>query len=333
MRKLLSLVASVALIFSLSACSSINSAEDMYNSLKVQCGTADTKASDRAVDTVKVKESSKGASVDFATPMSSKTVETAIIKEGDGPKVTGNQTVDLEYMGVNAATGEIFQPSSFDGSGASMQMLTPKQEPGFCEAIGGVREGSRVAILFPASLIHKNQGIKQLNIGKNDDVLFIMDVRRVYLPFAVGNEQAAQSGFPTIIRAVNGVPGVKVPSEAPFPKASKDGQEATAVEVLIQGAGTAIADGDKVILHYAGYTWADGAKFDSSWDKGTPANFTIAKGSLINGFVEALVGQKVGSQIVAVIPPSLGYGSQAQGTIPANSTLVFVVDILGIQSN
>ena len=42
--------------------------------------------------------------------------------------------------------------------------------------------------------------------------------------------------------------------------------------------------------------------------------------------------RKVGSQIVAVIPPSLGYGSQAQGTIPANSTLVFVVDILGIQS-
>ena len=331
MRKLLALAASVALVFSLSACSSINSEEAMYSSLKAECGTATTAASGRAVDSVKVTESAKGAAVDFATPLTSKTVETAYIKEGTGPKITGNQTVDLEYMGVNAATGEVFQPSSFDGSGSSLQVLAPKQEPGFCEALGGVREGSRVAILFPASVIHKNQGIDQLKIGKNDDVLFIMEVRKVYLPHAVGNEQAAQSGFPTVIRAVNGVPGVTIPTEAPFPKASKDGQEATAVEVLIQGAGKAIADGDKVVLHYSGYTWADGSKFDSSWDKGTPANFTIAKGSLISGFVEALVGQKVGSQIVAVIPPSLGYGSQAQGTIPANSTLVFVIDILGIQ--
>ncbi len=332
MRKLLSIFASVALVFSLSACSSINSAEDMYNSLKVECGSAITEASGRAVDSVKVTESAKGAAVDFPTPLSSKTVETAMIKEGIGPKITGNQTVELEYMGVNATTGEVFQPSSFDGSGASPQVLAPNQGAGFCEAIGGVREGSRVAILFPASVIHKNQGIEQLKIGKNDDVLFIMQVGQVFLPFAVGNEQAAQSGFPTIIRAVNGVPGVKVPTEAPFPKASKDGQEATAIEVLIQGAGATVADGDQVMLHYSGYTWADGAKFDSSWDKGTPANFTITKGSLINGFVEALVGQKVGSQIVAVIPPSLGYGSQAQGTIPANSTLVFVIDILGIQS-
>lgn len=332
MRKLLSVLAAATLVLSLNACSSINTEEAMYASLKSECGDVTTQASSgRAVDTVKVTDDAKGAKVDFATPLSAKTVETAILKEGTGPKITGNQTVDLEYMGINAATGDIFQPSSFDGSGSSLQVLSPKQDPGFCEALGDVREGSRVAILFPAAVIHKNQGIEQLKLGKNDDVLFIMEVRKVYLPYAVGNEQAGQTGFPTIVRAVNGVPGVKIPTEAPFPKASKDGQEATAVETLIQGAGPAIAEGDKVILHYAGYTWADGSKFDSSWDKGTPANFTIAKGSLISGFVEALVGQKVGSQIVAVIPPSLGYGSQAQGTIPANSTLVFVIDILGIQ--
>jgi peptidylprolyl isomerase len=188
-----------------------------------------------------------------------------------------------------------------------------------------------VAILFPASIIHKNQGIEELKIGKDDGILLIMEVRKVYLPYAVGNEQAAQSGFPTVIRAVNGVPGVSVPTDAPFPKASKDGQEAVALEVLIQGAGKTIVDGEKVILHYAGYTWSDGAKFDSSWDKGQPANFTLTEGALIPGFIEALVGQKVGSQIVAVIPPALGYGSQAQGTIPSNSTLVFVIDILGVQ--
>jgi peptidylprolyl isomerase len=85
------------------------------------------------------------------------------------------------------------------------------------------------------------------------------------------------------------------------------------------------------MVHYAGYTWADGAKFDSSWDKKTPATFTLTDGSVITGFLDSLVGQKVGSQIVTVIPPSLGYKDQPQGTIPANSTLVFVIDILGIK--
>lgn len=332
MRKLLAAASAALLALSLSSCSSINSEQAMFDTLKPACGDVSTQpASGREVDRVTVGGTDAAPTVDFAAPLSAKDVQTKILSEGTGPKITGNQTVSLEYLGVNAGTGEVFQPTSFDGSGASVQVLTPGQQPGFCEALGSVREGSRVAILFPASVIHQNQGIEQLKLGKNDDVLFIMQIHKVYLPYAVGNEKPAQTGFPTIVRAVNGIPGVKIPTESPFPKASKDGQEATATEVLIEGAGDAVVEGDSVLLHYAGYTWADGAKFDSSWDKGTPATFTIAKGQLIQGFVDAVVGQKVGSQIVAVIPPNLGYGAQAQGTIPANSTLVFVIDILGIQ--
>ncbi|MEY4647949.1 MAG: hypothetical protein RL009_365 [Actinomycetota bacterium] len=332
MRKLLAAASAALLALSLSSCSSINSEQAMFDTLKPACGDVSTQpTSGREVDRVTVSGTDAEPKVDFAAPLSAKDVQTKVLSEGTGPKITGNQTVSLEYLGVNAGTGEVFQPTAFDTSGASVQVLTPDQEPGFCEALGSVREGSRVAILFPASVIHQNQGIEQLKLGKNDDVLFIMQIHKVYLPYAVGNERPAQTGFPTIVRAVNGIPGVKIPTESPFPKASKDGQEATAMEVLIEGAGEAVVEGDSVLLHYAGYTWADGAKFDSSWDKNTPATFTIAKGQLIQGFVDAVVGQKVGSQIVAVIPPNLGYGDQAQGTIPANSTLVFVIDILGIQ--
>lgn len=52
------------------------------------------------------------------------------------------------------------------------------------------------------------------------------------------------------------------------------------------------------------------------------------QGGVIEGWLEGLKGQKVGSEVLLVVPPSLGYGDQAQGEIPANSTLVFVVDIL-----
>jgi peptidylprolyl isomerase len=335
LRKTLAVLTSLALAASLAGCSSIDSEEAMFATLKAACGDAVAETdSGSPVKDVKVTVGGDEAKVEFTTPMQATSTtksDTAVIAAGTGPAVTGNQVVEVEYLGINATTGEIFQPSALDGSGATGQMLKPGEDPLFCEALGGVREGSRVAVLYPAEVIHGGAGIDQLKIGKTDDVLFVFDVRTVYLPFAVGNERPAQTGFPTIIRSVEGVPGVSIPTDSPFPKASKDGAETTAIEVLIEGAGETVKLGDEVLLHYTGYTWADGANFDSSWTSGQPASFVIKEPGLITGFVQAVAGQKVGSQIVAVIPPALGYGSEAMSTIPANSTLVFVIDILGIK--
>jgi peptidylprolyl isomerase len=90
--------------------------------------------------------------------------------------------------------------------------------------------------------------------------------------------------------------------------------------------------GDNVTLHYSGFLWDSGSKFDSSWDRGEPVQFEVSPGMLIEGFLSAVVGQEVGSRVVVVIPPALGYGQQASATIPANSTLVFVIEILGTSS-
>ncbi|MCD2169325.1 FKBP-type peptidyl-prolyl cis-trans isomerase [Microbacterium sp. JC 701] len=82
-------------------------------------------------------------------------------------------------------------------------------------------------------------------------------------------------------------------------------------------------------MQYTGALYDGGTVFDSSWQRGEPAQFVTNQ--VVDGFRQALEGQTVGSQVVVVIPPASGYGDQAQGEIPANSTLVFVVDILGVQ--
>ncbi len=100
------------------------------------------------------------------------------------------------------------------------------------------------------------------------------------------------------------------------------------VQPLIQGTGAKVASGQTVVVNYSVWLW-DGTKFDSSWDRG--ATFpvqNIGQAQVIDGWNQGLVGQTVGSQVLLVVPPSLGYGATAQGSIPANSTLVFVVDIL-----
>ena len=92
--------------------------------------------------------------------------------------------------------------------------------------------------------------------------------------------------------------------------------------------------GDTVVVQYTGWLWADGKIFDSSWQKGAPATFvaTEGQGGVIAGFAKALIGQPVGSQVIAIIPPDEGYGDNPPqgGQIAADSTLIFVADILAV---
>ena len=95
-----------------------------------------------------------------------------------------------------------------------------------------------------------------------------------------------------------------------------------------------VKKGDTVLVQYTGVVWKPGdpsnnTVFDSSWAKGTPSTFALKTGSVIPGFLTALTGQRVGSQVLAVIPPKQAYGSQGNTSVPAGATLVFVVDILG----
>lgn len=333
MRKIMAAVASAAILLSVSACSSVSSPEDMFNQLKSACGDPlNTQESTASVDAITVSTEAGLPTYDFASPLTGDSLQTKVISEGKGPKITGNQLVQFEFQLVNAANGEDVQHSSFDGSDSSDWYLSPDMQIPLCKAMAGVREGSRAVVFFPAKVAHENQGVPEFGIGKDDSLIFILDVVKVFLPRAVGNEKPAQSGFPSVVRAVDGTPGVNINSDANPPTAENGGSAAVATEVLIEGAGEPLKAGDSAVLHYSGYLWADGTKFDSSWDSKQPATFTLTEGGLIQGFIDGLVGQKIGSQVVIVIPPVLGYGNQAQGTIPANSTLVFVVDILGVKN-
>ena len=100
-----------------------------------------------------------------------------------------------------------------------------------------------------------------------------------------------------------------------------------AIQTLIKGDGPVVTGDTPVRVHYTGVLWDDRTVFDTTWD-GEPASLTLD--GVVPGFAKALEGQTVGSQVMVVVPPDQGYGDKAQGSIPANSTLVFVIDILGL---
>jgi FKBP-type peptidyl-prolyl cis-trans isomerase len=117
-------------------------------------------------------------------------------------------------------------------------------------------------------------------------------------------------------------PSVSVPS-APAPTAT------TLIDIVC-GAGEAAKDGTKVEVKYVGLLYKDGKEFDSSWSRGDTFPVTLG-GGVIPGFTKGITGMKVGGRREVVIPPTDGYGDQANGAIPANSTLIFLIDLVKIQ--
>lgn len=107
-------------------------------------------------------------------------------------------------------------------------------------------------------------------------------------------------------------------------------QSGLLIEDITTGTGTEAVAGKHVTVNYRG-TLLDGTVFDSSYERGVPFDFDLGAGQVIQGWDQGVAGMKVGGKRKLVIPASLAYGDRAIGPIPANSTLVFEVELLDVK--
>ena len=259
--------------------------------------------------------------VSFPSPLSADSIQSRVVIAGEGPVFTGRNLIEFEFAGYNGGNGQLIQQTSFDGTQTQTGAFGPGEVPNFCEALAGAKEGSRIVAIIPPDQAHSGEGVPALGVGAADAFIFVIDLKRVFLEKATGDSVAPEAGLPTVVTTPDGVPGVTIPSSA--------APTELRVAQLIRGAGELVEEGQKVTLHYSGFLWDSSEKFDSSWDSGEAVQFQMQDGALIEGFLSAVIGQPVGSQVIAVIPPALGYGDAGAGTIPPGATLVFVIDILG----
>jgi len=241
---------------------------------------------------------------------------------GEGTTITTDtQLVVLDVSITSGETGEGLVETSYNGDLSQTSTVARWVEviPGFEEALQCATEGSRIVVALPPGGIEE-ETTSSLEMADDDSAVAVVDIRKVYLPKAEGaNQFNVGSGLPTVVRASDGRPGIIVPDAAP--------PTDLVIQTLKKGTGPVVTGDAPVRVHYTGLTWADRTVFETTWDA-EPRSIELD--TMLPGFSEALTGQTVGSQVLVVIPPDQGYGDEAQGPIAADSTLVFVVDILGI---
>lgn len=140
---------------------------------------------------------------------------------------------------------------------------------------------------------------------------------------APGGQTSATPTAANVPPALSKKPTVTVP-KGPAPSR-------LVVKDLINGSGTAATANRTVTVNYVGVLYNTGKQFDSSWSRNQPFTTPLTAGSVIPGWVQGIQGMKVGGRRELIIPPALAYGkSGSPPTIPPNSTLVFVVDLLSV---
>jgi FKBP-type peptidyl-prolyl cis-trans isomerase len=281
----------------------------------------------------KIKVTGKVGAVPKATfpaKLSTTKTERTQLKAGKGRVAKSGDTVEVNFALYNATTGtELTESATKTGSPLP---IASGGLPGLNKAMKCSAAGARVVAIIPPVDAFGSTGASQLGVGATDSIIFVADVIKVIdtptptptptpsvsaLPRANGTPEKLPAGYPTVKLAASGAPTITTKGAAP-----------TKLEIadLKKGSGATVASGDTVTVHYTGIIWGTNKVFDSSWTRGTPASFATT--GVIPGFSKALVGQKVGSQVVAIIPPAEGYGAAGTTGIKGTDTIVFVVDIL-----
>lgn len=250
-----------------------------------------------------------------------------VIRSGDGAAVQENKEALLHFTVYNGKTGKRL--------GSTYDQQVPQKAstqdgnlfPSMLDAIVGKPSGSRILIASTPEQAYGPQGLPDAGLSGKDTVIFVVDVLSTHpgevLDAPQGEEVEPPKGMPRVV-AKNGEV-----TDVTFEGAPAKAPDELQVIPLIKGEGPPARDDSFVTFDYYGVTWGGKRPFDQSYDR-EPVPFPVGINGLIQAWDKEIPGLKRGSRVMIIAPPETAYGAQARPGIPANSTLVFVVDILGV---
>ncbi|MFE0106816.1 FKBP-type peptidyl-prolyl cis-trans isomerase [Streptomyces sp. NPDC059009] len=244
--------------------------------------------------------------------------------QGKGGEVAKGDYLQANYLGQIWDTAKVFDNSYDRGAPTVFPIGVGQVIPGWDQGLVGKKIGSRVEMAIPPAMGYGKEGNKQAGIKGTDTLVFVVDVVGTFnaKSSAKGKDVAQDNkDLPKVGTNTDGkAPSIDVPKV--------DAPKKLVSSYVIEGDGPEVKETNTLLCQYKGVIWDTGKEFDESYKRGQLAQFQLAQ--VVKGWAQGLTGKKVGSRVLIVIPPELGYGDKPpQGSgIKKDSTLVFSVDIL-----
>ncbi len=251
--------------------------------------------------------------ISFNTPMTVSDGSYVVLQKGDGETIEEGDRVCAQGIALNVKDGtELMDTWTKNTPDCSLKVDSSTLSSTYYNQIKGAKINTTIGF-----------GVNDNDSSGYSYILAMTFVSKSKdLEKATGEEvKDVPANLPKVTRAKDGKPSVDMNGQGSV--------DSLVTQTLIKGSGKTLTDSDTAVVKYTGWL-TNGKQFDSSWDKNTTFDADLsASGQIISGWKQGLIGQTVGSQVLLVIPPDLGYGADGSGdTIPGNSTLVFVIDIL-----
>lgn len=294
--------------------------------LSAACGSSTSGSSVLSSIKVDGSDAAKAPTVTVTkTPLNATTSESKVLKEGTGAALTGKDLTKVKAVIVNGTDGKVVG-STWDSAPTAIDLSQDALFAALKSQLPGKKIGSRVLIAAPPKDVFGKDGNTGAGLKGTDSVVFVIDIMSATQPLteAKGSPVPAKADLPTVT-----VKDTKTPATITIPS-GVSAPTSLVVQPLITGTGPEVQDGQTVRVTYTGALWKDGSVFDSSATSALKHfDFVVGQQGIISGWNKGIKGQKVGSRMLLVVPPSEGYGAAGQGTkISGTDTLVFVVDIL-----
>ncbi|MFJ8635409.1 FKBP-type peptidyl-prolyl cis-trans isomerase [Streptomyces sp. NPDC093568] len=254
----------------------------------------------------------------------SKDLAVRTVIAGNGTTVAENDFIQANYLGQIWATAKVFDNSYDRKTPLLIQLSQGRIIDGWRYGLVGKKTGSRVEMAVPPTWGYGKEGNAQAGIKGTDTLVFVVDIQETFnsKSSAKGSEVAQDNvDLPKVGTNTDGkAPSVEIPKTDPPKK--------LVANYVLEGDGDELAAESTVLVQYQGLQWSDGKEFDATYAKKQLASFSLQQ--VVKGWSQGLTGKKVGSRVLIVIPPDLGYGdTPPEGSgIAKGATLVFTVDIL-----
>ena len=263
--------------------------------------------------------------ITIATPLKVPETDSWTQTKGTGDPVGAQAKTILQLTLADARTGKT-SVSTFDAGQKPLEVrLGDQLFPRLLQALSGQRAGTRLVVAATSEDAYGNGGAPQIGIKAGDPVVMVADILSTdptsLLDGPSGATRAAPATAPRLLGSAATPTGFDV-TGLRKPKKLQ-------VYTLREGTGPAIDGPHRVSVDYIGQVWGATQPFNDSYPK-EPVTFTFGLSGVIPAWDKALAGAREGSRVMLVSPPSSAYGATAQPDIPAGSTLIFVLDVLGV---